>query len=150
MDGRRARLIGPVLDSVPRLTKRATTLDGELKLAWAALLGVGWPVALVLSDVIRPSPVDPNAAPSLFAQLFPAVVFTGLVLTAIAAASRMRTAAVAGVGLGALMLFDSLACPLSGHHQFGLWVAADFALFTGMLGLSITALGHRARATEAS
>jgi hypothetical protein len=141
---------GSVLESAPPRTKRAPRLDGELKLAWAALLGVGWPVALVLSDVIRPAPADPNAAPSLFAQLFTAVVFGALVLTAIAAASRMRTAAVAGVALGGVMLLDSLACPLSGHHQFGLWVAADMALFTAMLGLSIAALGHRARATEGS
>jgi hypothetical protein len=147
---------GPVLESAtprtPRTprTKRAPSVDGELKTAWAALLGVGWPVAMVLSDVIRPAPADANADPSLFAQLFTAVVFGALVLTAVAAASRMRAAAIAGVALGGVMLFDSLACPLSGHHQFGLWVAADMALFTGMLGLSVAALGQRARATEES
>lgn len=147
MDGRRARLIGPVLDSVPRLTKRAPSLDGELKTVWAALLGVGWPLALVLSDAIRPAPADPNAAPSLFAQLFTAVVFGALVLTAVAAASRMRAAAIGGAGLGGVMLFDSLACPLSGHHEFGLWFVADFAIFAAMLAVSVAALGHRARAS---
>jgi hypothetical protein len=141
----------PVLDSAPPVEKprtaRGRTMTGEIKTGWAAFLGAGWPLAIVLSDVIRPAPTDPTTDPSLLAQVVTLAVFGALVFTAVAAASRLRSAAVGGVGLGGFMLADSLACPLSGHHQFGLWVAADMALFTVMLGLSIAALGHRARAT---
>jgi hypothetical protein len=144
----------PVLDRTPPVTERRTgwaraTTD-EIKTAWAAFLGVGWPVALVLSDVIRPAPADPNAAPSLLGQIVTLAVFGALVLTTVLAVSRLRSAAVAGVVLGGLMVADSLACPLSGHHEFGLWFVADFTLFTAMLLASIAALGHRARATVES
>jgi hypothetical protein len=144
----------PVLDRTPPVTERRTgwarAATDEIKTGWAVFLGVGWPVALVLSDVIRPAPADPNAAPSLLGQIVTLAVFGALVLTIVGAVSRLRSAGGAGVVLGGIMLADSVACPLSGHHQFGLWVAADMALFTGMLGLSIAALCQGARATEAS
>jgi hypothetical protein len=142
----------PMLDRAPPVTKPRTAWGraktDEIKTSWAAFLGVGWPLAIVLSEAIRPAPTDPNAAPSLLGQIVTIAVFGALIVTSFAAASRLRSAAVAGVVLGGIMLADSLACPLSGHHQFGLWVAADMALFTVMLGLSIAALGQRARATS--
>jgi hypothetical protein len=141
----------PVLDSAPPVTKprtaRGPVTTDEIKTSWAAFLGIGWPVAMVLSDVIRPAPADPNAAPSLLGTIVTLAIFGALVITAVAAASRLRSAAVAGVVLGGIMVADSLACPLSGHHEFGLWFVADFALFTAMLLASIAALGQRARAT---
>jgi hypothetical protein len=152
MDGRRARLIGPMLDSVPRLTKRrpaqaAGRDTGELKTAWAALLGVGWPAVFVLATAIEPAPADPNAATPLLVELGSALLFGGLVVTAIAAASRLRSAGGAGIGTGVIALGFSVTCPLSGHHGFGMWWFGQMAMLTAMLGLSIAALGHRARAT---
>jgi hypothetical protein len=143
---------GPVLDSPPPPTTQrpwqaTIQKSAELKIAWAAFLGLGWPVALVVSDVIRPVTADPNAAPSLLSEVVTIAVFGALVTTAVLAVSRLRSAAVAGVVLGGIMVADSLACPLSGHHEFGLWFVADFALFTAMLLASIAALGQRARAT---
>jgi hypothetical protein len=141
----------PVLDRPERVTRRrpgwATAKTDEIKTGWAIFLGVGWPLAIVLSEAIRPAATDPNAPPSLLAQIVTIAVFGALMLTAFFAAGRQRSAAVAGVVLGGIMLADSLACPFSGHHQFGLWVAADMALFTAMLAASIAALGPRARAT---
>jgi hypothetical protein len=37
-----------------------------------------------------------------------------------------------------------VACPVSGHHAFGLWWYAELAVVVGMLGVSLAALGGRA------
>jgi hypothetical protein len=154
MDGRRARLIGPALDRVPRLTRsrpaQAPAATGELKTAWAALLGVGWPVVFVLATAIEPAPADPNAATPLLVDLGSAVLFGALVVTAVTAVSRLRSAAVGGIVTGGVGLAFSVTCPLSGHHSFGLWWVGQMAMLAAMLGVSIAALGTRARATETS
>lgn len=147
MDGRRARFISPVLDSVPRLTRarqRPARVAGSLTTAWAAVLGVGWPIALSIATAVEPAPAQPDAAPALTDQLISLALLTGLVLTCVAAASRLRSAAVAGTatGLGAFGL--ALACPVTGHHQFGLWWIAQLCLVGGMLAVSLAALGSRA------
>jgi hypothetical protein len=154
MDGRRARLIAPVLDSVPRLTRRrpaqAETREwepAEIKTAWAALLGVGWPLVFVLATAIEPAPADPNAATPLLVDLGSALLFGALVITAVAAASRLRSTAVAGIATGVIALGFSVSCPLSGHHGFGMWWVAQMGMLAAMLGASVAALGHRARAT---
>jgi hypothetical protein len=150
MDGRRARLIGPMLDSVPRLTRRpaqAPAAAGELKTGWAALLGVGWPLVFVLATAIEPAPADPNAAAPLLVELGSAVLFGALVITAVTAASRLRAAAVGGIGTGLIGLAFSVTCPLSGHHGFGMWWVAQMGMLAAMLWVSVAALGHRARAT---
>jgi peptidoglycan/LPS O-acetylase OafA/YrhL len=150
MDGRRARLIGPVLDSVPRLTRRpanAPTAAGELKTGWAALLGVGWPLVFVLAAAIEPPPADPNAATPLLVDLGTAVLFGALVITAVSAASRLRSAAFGGIGAGGVGLAFSITCPLSSHHGFGMWWVGQMAMLAAMLVVSIAALGQRARAS---
>jgi hypothetical protein len=154
MDGRRARLIGPVLDSVPRLTKRhpaqapaRAAADRELKTAWAALLGIGWPIAFVLATAIEPTPADPNAATPLLVDVASALLFGALVVTAVTAASRLRSAAFAGIVTGFIALGFSITCPLSGHHGFGLWWVAQMGMLAAMLGASVAALGHRAEAS---
>ncbi len=156
MDGRRARLISPALDRVPRLTSRSPTpprqatearQPGELKTGWAALLGIGWPLAIVVIASIEPAPADPNAAPALLDSLLTAVMFGALVLTGVSAVSRLRATAFAGVTLGVVGLGAAAACPLSGHHEFGLWWIGELAIYTAMLAASIAALGRRARTT---
>ena len=150
MDGRRARLIGPMLDSVPRLTRRpgqAPAVAGELKTGWAALLGVGWPLVFVLATAIEPAPADPNAATPLLVDLGSAVLFGALVITSITAVSRLRSAAVGGIGTGGIGLAFSVTCPLSGHHDLGMWWVGQMALLAAMLAVSVAALGHRAQAS---
>ena len=150
MDGRRARLIGPMLDSVPRLTRRpgqAPAVAGELKTGWAALLGVGWPLVFVLATAIEPAPADPNAATPLLVDLGSAVLFGALVITSITAVSRLRSAAVAGIVTGVTGLAFSVTCPLSGHHGLGMWWVGQMALLAAMLAVSVAALGHRAQAS---
>lgn len=151
MDGRRARLISPVLDSVPRVTKRQGRAPArepaDLKTSWAALLGLGWPVVFILATAIEPAPADPNAATPLLVDLGSAVLFGALVITAVTAASRLRSAGVGGIVTGVVGLAFSVTCPLSGHHDYGMWWVGQMAMLAVMLGLSIAALGHWARAT---
>jgi hypothetical protein len=147
MDGRRARLIGPVRDSVPRLTPArrppASAVD-QLKVGWAALLGVGWPLAYAAAIALEPAPVEPEAAPPVLAELAYLAMLGGLMVTCIAAAVRQRSAAVAAVATGAIALGIVLACPISGHHQYGLWWIAELGVLAAMTALSVAALGRRA------
>jgi peptidoglycan/LPS O-acetylase OafA/YrhL len=151
MDGRRARLIGPVLDGVPRLTRPGRTstraAEGQLETRWAMLLGVGWPLVMALAIAIEPAPADPDTTPlvlDVLAEFSGLVMLGALVVTAVSAAARQRSAAVAGVVVGAVAVGLSVTCPLSGHHGFGLWWVAQLGMLTAMLGASVAALGRRA------
>jgi len=67
------------------------------------------------------------------------------VATVIAAARRRPAAASAGVVTGVVAVAFSVACPLSGHHGFGLWWIGQLGVMVTMLAVSVAALGHRSR-----
>jgi hypothetical protein len=67
-----------------------------------------------------------------------------------AAGIRHRAAAVAGVVTGLLSTTFVVACPVSGHHAFGLWWIAQLGLVGGMLAVSLVALGRSAGNRQAS
>lgn len=152
MDGRRARFITRPLDRLPRIPEAtpatpAVTRPGDrLTRGWSLLLGLGWPVVFQIALVLEPTAADPNAAPPLLAELASFGLLAALVVTAVAAASRHRAAAVGGVVAGLVSVAMSVTCPVSGHHAYGLWWVAQLGLLTAMLAVSVVALGHRSRA----
>jgi hypothetical protein len=150
MDGRRARLIAPVLDKVPTLRRvvpePARHLSDQLEVAWAAALGLGWPVALAIGFVIEPTPAEPEAAGvPIVVQLAGLILQAAVLTTVVAAIGRSRVAAAAGVVVGLVAVTLSVACPTSGHHGFGLWWVAQLGLMVTMLGVSLAALRRQAR-----
>jgi hypothetical protein len=149
MDGQRARLVTRTLDRVPTIRRVAPDQDrvapGALTPAWAGVLGFGWPLAIVLGMALEPAPADPNAPVPFIVALASLALFAALVATAVAAGNRHPAAAIGGVLTGLLSLGFVVSCPVSGHHTFGAWWFGEMALTLGMLGVSLAALGRRAR-----
>jgi hypothetical protein len=165
MDGRRAQLIDPVLRTIPRL-QRATTMeppgteappapatapvpapgwfDRRLADGWAFALGLGWPLAFVVTGALEPAPVDPNAPVPLVVDLGAWAFLVALIATVCAAITRHRLAAPAALVAGGVMTAFTVACPVSGHHTYGLWWVAQLGVTLGMLGVSAAAMGRRA------
>ena len=51
------------------VTQLAATGAGQLSDRWAAVLGIGWPLAIVASMVLEPTPADPSAPGPVLAEL---------------------------------------------------------------------------------
>jgi hypothetical protein len=118
---------------------------GELSDRWAAVLGIGWPLAIVASMVLEPTPADPDAPGPVLAELANLGLLFALVGTAIAAGVRHGAAAVGGVVTGLLVVALAIACPVSGHHAIGLWWFAELGILTSMLAVSGVALQRTRR-----
>jgi hypothetical protein len=149
MDGQRARLVTRTLDRVPTIPRASRTQDrlapGLLTPGWAGVLGFGWPLAIVIGIALEPAPADPNAPVPAIVSLASLALFAALVATAVAAGNRHPSAAMGGVVTGLLSLGFVVSCPVSGHHTFGAWWFGEMALTLAMLGVSLAALGRRAR-----
>lgn len=153
MDGRRARLIDPVLHRVPTIPaaagagwrERAAELgQGRLRTGWAAALGLGWPLAFGVAVALEPTPAEPEAAVPAMVQAAGLVLMAALLATAALAANRLRGAAVAGVAAGVVAVGFSVSCPASGHHDYGAWWFGHLGVLATMLAVSVAALGRRA------
>jgi hypothetical protein len=149
MDGQRARLVTRTLDRVPTIrrvgTDESRPVTDRLTPTWAGILGFGWPLAIVASIALEPTPADPEAAVPVVVSLASVGLFAALVATAVAAGNRHPSAAIAAVVTGLLALGFTVSCPVSGHHTFGAWWFGQMALTLPMLGVSLAALGRRAR-----
>ncbi len=149
MDGQRARLVTRTLDRVPTIrrvgTDESRPVTDRLTPTWAGILGFGWPLAIVASIALEPAPADPEAAVPIVVSLASVGLFAALVATAVAAGNRHPSAAIAAVVTGLLALGFTVSCPVSGHHAFGAWWFGQMALTLPMLGVSLAALGRRAR-----
>jgi hypothetical protein len=130
---------------VPALPSSRRAAPGLLSVGWAAALGIGWPLAIVASIALEPTPADPNAPVPALIELASLGLFLALMGTAIAAGVRHRAAAVTGVVTGLLAVTFSITCPVSGHHAFGLWWFAQLAVVGSMLAVSAVALLHTRR-----
>ena len=151
MDGQRARLVTRTLDGVPTIRRvsadESRPASDRLAPTWAGILGFGWPLAIVVSIALEPAPADPEAAVPIVVSLASIGLFAALVATAVAAGNRHPSAAIAGVVTGLLALGFTVSCPVSGHHTLGAWWFGQMALTLAMLGVSLAALGRRARET---
>jgi hypothetical protein len=123
----------------PTPTRTQPEVPGDLSSLWAAVLGVGWPLAIIAWMALTPAPADPDAAVPALIELATLALELALVTTAIAAGVRHRGAAVGGLVTGVLAMTFTITCPVSGHHTLGLWWFGQLAIITGMLALSAVA-----------
>jgi peptidoglycan/LPS O-acetylase OafA/YrhL len=151
MDAQRARLAARVLERVPSIPPASASPPRPtvaaprfLRRGWAAALGLGWPLAIMLSIAVEPAPADPDASVPLIVGLAGLALFIGLLATGVAAGLRQRWAAVAGVATGLLAMTFTVSCPATGHHTIGMWWVTQMVVTTAMLGVSLAALGRRA------
>jgi hypothetical protein len=146
MDGQRVQSTGIALRdraTLPRresLQQRFVAPAGQLPLHWAIALGVGWPFAVIAGTALEPAPAHAHAATPLVVSVVSVAALAGIYATVFLALRRHPHAAAVGGGTGVILMAMSAACPLSGHHAFGLWWVAQFGLIVTMLAVSLVAL----------
>jgi hypothetical protein len=141
---RHADRLDPVSRGLARL--RPTRPDRRLSDAWALALGLGWPLVFTVLPAFEPAPVDPAAPEPMIVTLGAYAFLAAMVVTIAAAVVRHRVAAVAAVTTGVVLSAFTLACPMSGHHTYGLWWIAELAIVGAMTAVSVAGLGRRALA----
>lgn len=129
---------GNVLESrgVAGLHERISRSSARrMMLAWAGLFTLGM--------LVEPAPTDPNAAEPLYATVIVLSMFALMAATFAGLAAQRRwglTASFAAAGLFGVL---SLACPVSGHHTYGLWWVVQMGSAGALMAMSLRALGNR-------
>ncbi|HEY7069263.1 MAG TPA: hypothetical protein VH479_04075 [Acidimicrobiales bacterium] len=98
-----------------------------------------------LLPYIEPTPAHPQAALSTVEVVMIGGLLACLFVTSILAGTRRRAAAPAAVVTGLVSVAMVVSCPVSGHHQFGLWWLGELAVVLAMLAVSVAGLRATAR-----
>jgi hypothetical protein len=126
-------------ERAPRRDTRAWLQD-EVAGRWAFGLLGAWYALFLLARYLEPEPHDVSAVLEGIGIAF-SVVFTATLLVAgIGLAMRRRWGLVASLGAAGLLVADSVACPMTGHHHFGAWVVVQVVGSVALAGASIRAL----------
>jgi hypothetical protein len=139
LDTREAPSQAPQTERAPRPDTRSWLQD-RVAPGWAFGLLAGWYGLFLLAQVLQP---EPDAHDGLLAWIGAAlaVVFVAaLLVTAIGLAVRQRWGLVASLGTAGLLFADSIACPLTGHHELGAFVFVQAVGAVALAGTSIRAL----------
>jgi hypothetical protein len=125
----------------PMLVRRGRGVSVQ----WAWITALAWVVGLQLMAVLEPTPTQPDAVPAVLVTGLTWVLNGALLLAVVGLVRRERWAflvlgAAAFLNVGAVV-----ACPISGHHQLGLWWFAQASIAVGLVVLSLAAW-HRAAA----
>jgi hypothetical protein len=126
-------------ESEPRADTRAWLQD-RVSNGWGFGLLAGWYVLVVIAQIMQPAVEDEGAVLAWIGVAL-SIVFTAAVLVAMAGlALRRRWGLVASLGAAGLLVADSIACPMTGHHHFGAWVVVQSVGSLALAGASIRAL----------
>jgi hypothetical protein len=120
----------PKLDTRAWLAER---IDGKLgvgvAIAWLVLMQVAW--------ALEPATNQPEPFYGVLLELtmwaFVATMITGLVM-------QRRFGLVASLGGAGFLTAMSIACPVSGHHPFGVWWYGQMACVLALVAASLVAL----------
>jgi hypothetical protein len=122
-----------------RLDDRAWLLgriDGRL----AAAVGLGWYVLFGIGQALEPAPHDPNAVPGWIEAAISVVLLALFAVMIPGLVSRRRWGVLGAVGAGVVYVAATIACPTTGHHEFGLWWIGEMGCASALLGGSVVAL----------
>jgi len=100
-------------------------------------LGVAWFVLPEIAVALEPTAQHPDPAIGVFLGYVMTGVFVALL---IGLAMRRRWGLVTSLGGAMLMTAMAVACPTSGHHQFGAWWLGEMACVGALVGASVWAL----------
>jgi hypothetical protein len=126
-------------EPAPRADTRAWLQD-RVSNGWGFGLLAGWYVLVVVGQIMQPAVEDEGAVLAWIGVAL-SIVFTAAVLVAMAGlALRRRWGLVASLGAAGLLVADSIACPMTGHHHFGAWVVVQSVGSLALAGASIRAL----------
>lgn len=115
----------------PRRTTPMDTIPSKL----AITIAVAWAVAFFGGTALEPVPAVDTPAP-WFVTLGSFVLLGAMALVGAGAATKRRFAVDASFVGASVMTAFSIACPASGHHQYGLWWFGQMTLMLGLLAFS--------------
>jgi hypothetical protein len=118
-------------------------VDGRVGIA----VGVAWLVLTEIAFALEPAP---QKSEPLIGVLL-AVAMNILIITMITGmAFRKRWGFAASLAAAGFATVASIACPISGHHQFGNWWYGQMACCFALVAISVAALRHDYRYLESS
>jgi hypothetical protein len=126
-------------ERAPRSDTRSWLQD-EVTGRWAFGLLGGWYALFLLARYLEPEPHDVSAVLEWVGIAFTVVFTAALLVAGIGLAMRRRWGLVASLGAAGLLVADSIACPMTGHHHFGAWVVVQVVGSVALAGASIRAL----------
>jgi len=115
-------------------------LQDRISAGWAYGLLAGWYGLFLVVQLIEPPPQAEDGMLAWIGAVMSVVFLGALVVTGIGLAVRRRWGLVASLGASGFLVADSIACPLTGHHQFGAFIVVQAVASVALAGASIHAL----------
>src|SRR5262249_62317074 len=106
----------------------------------AAWCWAGWGGRLAVGPPPGPPPQAEHGMLAWIGAVMSVVFLGALVVTGIGLAVRQRWGLVASLGASGFLVADSIACPLTGHHEFGAFIVVQAVASVALAGASIRAL----------
>ena len=97
-------------------------LRDRISAGWAYGLLAGWYRLFIVVQLNEPPPQADHGMLAWIGAVMSVVFLGALVVTGIGLAVRQRWGLVASLGASGFLVADSIACPLTGHHEFGAFV----------------------------
>lgn len=121
--------------SAPEPPRRALTERVDVRVAVA--VGIAWFVLTGIAAALEPAPQQSEPAIGVLLGYAMDVVFVAML---IGLATRRRWGLVTSLGAAVLVTAMAVACPTSGHHQFGLWWFGEMVCVLALVAVSVAAL----------
>ena len=106
----------------------------------AIFVGVAWYVLFFAAVSLEPEATHPEAIPAWVGVTVDVVLLGLLAVMAAGLGVRRRWGLVASMAAAGVFLMATIACPVSGHHSFGLWWYGQMACSLGLVAISGAAL----------
>jgi hypothetical protein len=126
-------------ERAPRSDTRSWLQD-EVTGRWAFSLLAAWYALFLLAQYLQPEAHDVSAVLEWIGIAFSVAFTAALLVAGIGLAMRRRWGLVASIAAAGLLVADSIACPMTGHHHFGAWVVIQAVGSVALAGASIRAL----------
>jgi hypothetical protein len=139
LDTREAPAQTPETEPAPRSDTRSW-LQEPVSKPWAYGLLAGWWGLFLLAQALQPDAAAEHGMLAWIGAALSVVFFGALLVAATGLVLRQRWGLVASLGAAGLLVADSIACPLTGHHQFGAFVVIQAVGSVALAGTSIRAL----------
>jgi hypothetical protein len=125
--------------------RRLASWEDRISTPMAVAVFALWAVAIPVGLALEPAPADPNAPLPWYGALLVYAFLSSLLLAAAGLVVRQRVGLVASVVAASILLFDTVACPVTGHHGYGTWWLGELALSLALVAVSAVAVIGTAR-----
>lgn len=115
-------------------------LADPIPTAWALWGAVAMVGAIYAPTILEPAPANANLPTPWFVTLPNMVVVYGVLAALAGLFVRRRWGMAVSLLSAGIALALVVACPLSGHHHFGLWWVGELGCFGAWAGVSLAGL----------